>query len=54
MNKITRKLREKNKEIENKIKEETKKRYMDLEKYYNAKNYKLENNIEKLEQNVEP
>lgn len=42
-----------NKEIENKIKEETKKRCMDLEKYYNSKIDKLENNIEKLEQNVE-
>ena len=42
-----------NKEIENKIKKETKKPCMDLEKYYNSKIDTLENKIEKLEQNVE-
>lgn len=42
-----------NKEIENKIKEETNKRCLVLEKQYNAKIDNMKNDIEKLEQNVE-
>lgn len=42
-----------NKEIENKIKEETNKRCLVLEKQYNAKIDNMNNDIEKLEQNVE-
>lgn len=43
-----------NKEIDNKIKDETNNRCLVLEKQYNAKIDNMKNDIEKLEQKVEP